>query len=256
MKRFQLSGQTGYTLAELLVALAMTGLIMVGVATLYITGQGIYQAGANQAQALQSSRIAMATLEEDLRLAGYGFPSVANQPKITAATPTSITFWADLTNGSTSLTNDVAVGNTILQVTSTAGIKAGDTIYLINGGQFETPTVVSVTATTITINPAAGAAYPRGAQVGRPTLITYTWNPDTQMLDKNAGEGAGLEPVASGIPFFQFSYFGVQGIDNDAPLTPPITSPANIRRIQIQMRVQSIGEQIVMTSDIRPRNIP
>jgi prepilin-type N-terminal cleavage/methylation domain-containing protein len=262
LKRFHSFGQRGFTLAELLVALAMTGLILSAVVTLYYTGNGIYQAGANQAQAMQGSRISMAMIQEDLRLAGYGFPSVTGQLKITTATPTSITFWADLTNRSTSLSANVNAGDTTLNVGGTAGLNAGDNVFLINGGQWERRTVVSKTASTITVSVASDpwkssdcpCSFPLGAQVGRPKSIAYVWNAGT--LTKDDGEGGGPQIITTGVPAFQLTYFGVVGTDNDASITSPSTNLANIRRIQIQMTSQSTGEQVVMTSDIRPRNIP
>src|SRR6266705_1964681 len=72
-------------------------------------------------------------IEEELRLAGYGFP--AAQQKILAASPTGITFWADLINASTRITANANAGDTILNVASGTGFTAGDVIYLMNTDQ-------------------------------------------------------------------------------------------------------------------------
>ncbi|MFQ5990038.1 MAG: PilW family protein [Candidatus Methylomirabilales bacterium] len=86
--------QRGFTLVELLVALAIVGLIMAGVVHLYMTSSKIHAGGVGRVGAQQAARAVMVMMGEDLLLAGYGYPTA---PKITAATPTSVTFWADLT---------------------------------------------------------------------------------------------------------------------------------------------------------------
>ncbi len=247
--------QRGFTLFELLMALAIMGLVMAGVVSLYTTGNSIYLAAANQVETQQAARGAMLMLEENLLLAGDGFPTVPGLPKITAADPISITFWADLTNGSTLLSADVNPGNKTLNVNSAAGIKSGDTVYLISGGQWEARTVSSVTGTTITITAGAGAFYPQGAQVGRPKAIRFSWNANT--ISKDAGEGGGPQSLADGVQAFQLRYFDAGNNE-----IPPVNLPgnlANIRRIAITVTVQSASAlnkgTFIITSDIRPRNL-
>ena len=247
--------QRGFTLFELLMALAIMGLVMAGVVSLYMTGNSIYLAAANQVETQQAARGAMLMLEENLLLAGDGFPTVPGTPKITAATPTSITFWADLTNGSTRLSGDVDPGNTTLNVNSAAGIKPGDTVYLISGGQWEMRTVSSVTGTTITITAGAGAFYPQGAQVGRPKAIAFSWA--ANRISKDAGEGGGLQPLADGVQAFQLRYFNAG--NNEIQPADLTANLANITRIAITVTVQSASAlnqgTFIITSDIRPRNL-
>lgn len=249
--------QRGFTFLELLLALAIMGLVMAGVVSLYMTGSSIYLAAANQVETQQAARGAMLMLEENLLLAGDGFPTAPGIPKITAATPTSITSWADLTNGTTLLFADVNQGNTTLNVNSAAGIKSGDTVYLISGGQWEARTVSSVTGTTITVNPGAGAFYPQGAQVGRPKAVTFSWDAGMKRISKDAGEGGGLQPLADGVQAFQLRYFDA-GNNEIAPVNLP-GNLANIRRIAITVTVQSASAlnpgTFIITSDIRPRNL-
>ena len=63
--------QRGFTLAELLVAIAILGLIMLGVMTLLISGNESYLHGSNQAEAQASVRAGLERMTQDVREAGY-----------------------------------------------------------------------------------------------------------------------------------------------------------------------------------------
>src|SRR6202011_3975266 len=90
--------------------------------------------GQNKTEAQQGARGTL-LMEEDLRQAGYGFPAntIAN-PVFSAASATSVTFWADLTNTSTTLSAAAASGDSTLTGTTGAGFASPNVIYLINGG--------------------------------------------------------------------------------------------------------------------------
>jgi prepilin-type N-terminal cleavage/methylation domain-containing protein len=64
--------QRGFTLTELLVAIAILGLIMLGVMTLLMAGNQSYLTGSNQAEAQASVRAALERMTSDIREAGYG----------------------------------------------------------------------------------------------------------------------------------------------------------------------------------------
>ena len=276
---FCANDQRGFSLAELLVAMAVLGLVMGAVLTVCTTGTSIGLKGENKAEAQQAGRAA-ALLNDDLRLAGYGYPASQSQITpmlptaslppdsaaiITAASATSLTFMADLMNVSTTLSSDANSGTTQLNVTSVANFAAGDSIFLINGGQAAALRVSSITGgdkinvTTGVICPGSPAipspCYPAGSQVGRPRVITYTWSGVT--LSKNAGDGNGLQTLADGIQAFQLRYFNA----GDVEITPPNlpTNLANIRRIALTLTAQSVAAQnrqtFAINSAVRPRNL-
>jgi prepilin-type N-terminal cleavage/methylation domain-containing protein len=268
----------GFTLLEILITLGTSLIVLFAVYTSFESSQATYAAGEQKADIQQSARIAMEMMSADLRLAGYGFPTGAGA--VTVATPTDISFWADLNNASTVIVADVGAGNTTLSVQSAAGIQAGNTIHLINGTVSEQRTAgavnTGVNPHTITLTAATTNAYPWGSQVGRPRLLRYCWhdNPDldgfapppacaalaANTIYKDEGDGGGLQPVANiqnfqvGAANFltQMQYFDA---NNNATATP-----ANIRRITITVGVQSPPgawrqQAFTMISDIRARNL-
>ena len=245
----------GYTLVELLVVCAVLGLVMAGVLTIYMTGNTVALSGQNRTEAQQGARSTL-VMEEDLRLAGYGFPAnTVATPVFVAASATSVTFWADLTNSTTALSAAAAAGATTLQVTSGAGFASPNVIYVINGGQSETKTVGSATATTITLTGGGlVSAYPAGAQVGLPRQITYSWD-GVGTLSKNDGTGA--QPAATGVTAFQLSYY--DATETVIPTASLSASLATIRRVVISMTVQSAAAQnrgtFTLNASVRPRNL-
>lgn len=77
--------QRGFTLAELLVAIAVMGLIMTGVLTLMMTGNEAYLTGSNQVEAQQAARVALDRMVREIRGAGYN-PRGAACPPLTNCT--------------------------------------------------------------------------------------------------------------------------------------------------------------------------
>lgn len=73
MRRINLArvDQRGFTLAELLVAIALVGLVMTGLVTLLMSGNQSYLTGTNQAETQAAMRAAIERLTTDLREAGY-----------------------------------------------------------------------------------------------------------------------------------------------------------------------------------------
>lgn len=280
MNALRVRDQRGFTLTELLVTLAVLGLIMTAVATVQLTGTRIFFTGENQAEAQQAARAAM-LMEDDLRLIGTGCPvpgcfggaAPCNQAQAAptsicqdATTPAAnkIVFWADLANASTNLSAIGNIGAINLSVLNAAGFVVGDRVFIINGNTFEgkTVTVVNAGGNIITVNPGLVVnpldlteVYPIGTVVGRPQVVTYSLA--GTILSRNPGTG--LQPIATGISSLTFSYFNAA----DAALAPLPLSAANaplVRRIQVVTRTQSTSAQNAgafgITTNVRPRVLP
>ena len=245
--------ERGLSLTELLVSCGVLGMVLAALGGILTTGTQVSQDGDSRAQAQQAARAGM-IMEEDLRLTGAGYPPAL--VKITAATPTSLTFWADLTGASTTLTANANVNDTTLNVQDGSGFAAGDVIYLINTDQFSTVTVSNATGPVIVINsPGLPVAYSQGVQVGRPKLIRFVWD-NVNTIFKDPGTGV-LLPLATGVTGCALTYFDA----NDVAIAP-VNLPANlgnIRRIVVTLSAQSAGNQeqhtFSLTSSVRPRNL-
>ncbi len=276
-----LRDQRGFTLAELLITIAILGLIMGAVLGVQMTSSTMFLRGENQAESQQSARASM-LLEEDLRMAGYGCPALgctapgttaANCPApaagalvFNAANASCVDFWADAVNASTTLTAAAAAGATTLTVASTAAISTGNTIYVVNGNTSESRSVTAKTGTTLTVA-ALTNAYPQGVLVGRPRRIVYAINAATGALTKDAGDGNGAQTLATGVTGLTFSYFNTAA-DAAIPIaagTPPAVSATNlllIGRVQIRTTTQSALASgtggfgtFQINSNVRPRNL-
>ena len=88
-------GRGGFTLTELLVAMACVGLVLAGLTGLLVSGQQSFLVGANQVEAQENVRIALQRMADEIRGAGNG-PSGAAFTAIAAGqTATSLVLQND-----------------------------------------------------------------------------------------------------------------------------------------------------------------
>ena len=89
------SGSRGFALSELLVALALVGMVLAALAGLFEHGQRAYLTGVARLEAQQSARVAMERLTRELRGAGLD-PTGAGFPALVSPRPTGFTIQNDL----------------------------------------------------------------------------------------------------------------------------------------------------------------
>jgi prepilin-type N-terminal cleavage/methylation domain-containing protein len=89
----QRMGSGGFTLVELLVAIAILALVMTGVVGLLVSSQRGFVRGFNEAEAVQTTRSAIARMTQELREAGVNPKNAVNpnDSKLTAITAQSAT---------------------------------------------------------------------------------------------------------------------------------------------------------------------
>jgi prepilin-type N-terminal cleavage/methylation domain-containing protein len=75
----------GFTLIELLVTLTLSAFLLAAVYGIFNTSQNSQSLGLDLAGSQQNARIALATLEKDLRLAGHGIPPYVQSPVLVAS---------------------------------------------------------------------------------------------------------------------------------------------------------------------------
>jgi type IV pilus assembly protein PilW len=87
-------GHGGFSLVELLVVLAVLGLVMAGALGLLEAGMRSYALGAARTEAQQAARVALERIARELRQAGYD-PAGVGTAAIVEAEPTRLTFQVD-----------------------------------------------------------------------------------------------------------------------------------------------------------------
>ena len=90
-----IDAESGFTLADLLVATALLGLVMAGLLGVLRSGIASYRWGAARVEAQQSARVALERMARELRSAGYD-PKSAGFEAIVIAEPARIVLQTDL----------------------------------------------------------------------------------------------------------------------------------------------------------------
>ncbi|MFH2013085.1 MAG: prepilin-type N-terminal cleavage/methylation domain-containing protein [Pseudomonadota bacterium] len=219
--------EKGFTLIELMIALALAGILMVSIYNLYISQSTTYTVQAQVSDMQQNARVAMDIVSRHLRMAGFG------QPNWTTINGTSGISYrgVNVTDGGTGnpdiltivgcidpplgkLRSAVVAGATtiILQSTSQANSFNTTTKSDILIGDIENAKVTGITggALTIDTNPFLsgdqGAVYsfPVGTNVYLVKRVTYTI--DNNSLKRNENTGSGNEEIALNIEDLQVTY--------------------------------------------------
>jgi prepilin-type N-terminal cleavage/methylation domain-containing protein len=159
--RTWLQNQRGFTLAELLVAAAVTGLVMAGVFVVQRGGQQAYLLGSNRVETQQNARVALDLMTRELRSA----QSVTTIASCTNDVCTDLTFVDQ--NGQTV---QYALAGTTLNRT-----VGGTTTALIGGAQALAMTSYSVyDATSPTAPPTTTTTDPTQVKVITISVTTKT----------------------------------------------------------------------------------
>lgn len=150
-----ISKENGFTLVELLVALALTGLVMTVVYKTFASQQKVYVMQENGSAMQQDLRSAMEIVSKDLRMAGYS-PSRPGDAGIVTATASTLTFTLDSEEDG-DLADDpgdritYSLSGTTLGRTSGAGVPqpVGDNIDALNFVYLDADGNVTATLTDI-----------------------------------------------------------------------------------------------------------
>jgi Tfp pilus assembly protein PilW len=140
-------GSSGHTLVELLVGVALLGLVLSGVLALLRSGLDAYGWGRARVESQQSARVALERMVKELRDAGYD-PAAAGIDAVVAAEPARVTFQRDL-NG------NGAVDPTSERVTFV--LRAGDSVLRRDAGAGAQPLAEHVRRLAFTYFDGAGA---------------------------------------------------------------------------------------------------
>ncbi|HLC41239.1 MAG TPA: type II secretion system protein [Methylomirabilota bacterium] len=249
----QLGNQTGYTLVELVVGVALMGVIFAVVTQLFQISLTVQARGNTTEEALSQARTPLTQLAHDLQHAGAGFAAATGV--FTQATATSFVFLGDLDDLETTLTAAAAIGATSLRVASTNGLAVGKVLLVSDGPVRENLTLSGISGSTLTVSGALVNSYPTGSAVRSVESVTYTFASPTLSRSQDGGASADM---ADNLSTFAFIY-------QDGS-TPPITlAPTTqairdqIRQVTVQLSGQGTGAQPAIRNFqlvARPRNLP
>ncbi len=234
--------QRGFTLTELLVAMAIVALVMTGLLTLLKKGNESYLAGANQVEAQATVRAALERMTQEIREAGYnplGLP-----PCVGLVPPNCLDGVINQTATGFVIQNDWN-GTGVIQAGITVPVQYfwGGVATNVNRGEQITYSLVPVGATwTLQRQESAVDAAPQ-------PLVT-------NVVNANLG---GVQPF---FQYLDFSGCAIGACNN--PTTGAPTTQADIRTVVVNFQVGVQGQtpgswqtgavQVTMNDRIRLRN--
>lgn len=252
------SAASGYTLAELLVAMAVAGLLMAGVFGVYQASQQSYGAATAGEEALLVARAAIDRMTSDIKMIGGGWSKPSGA--ILAASPTHISFLADV-NADTldskgedaRLEVDAPPGATLVRVSSSQGFSAkkpgdpnGEFLQISDGAVSENRLVTQVAGRLLTLGSGLSTSYPARSLVRSIETVSYALD-GAGTLRRTVG-GSGAQPLASRVRSLHLTYWDEK--DPPAEILPVSQSDRDrVRRVTIKLviLVSSSGSSTVRT---------
>ncbi len=285
----------GYTLVELLIVVAIVGMVAGAIVGVYQVSQSIYVRATALEAAQLGVRAGLDRMANELRLIGsfwVGANGAGNA--ITAATSTSITFMASVDDRS-------MVGNPLAQAPEATASPAttltsvplsltattineafkcygnpalNDYIYIADGGTRDVRQIATINGNstcnnindrTITLTSNLSSIYPAGSLVRDVKIITYARNAADKTLTRSQG-GSGADAIVDNVTGLTFIYYDTTGSrlppgqDQNPPPCPvpgPNPDPSLIREIRVDLKVQGAdGSARCMTTRVKPRSLP
>jgi prepilin-type N-terminal cleavage/methylation domain-containing protein len=265
------AAQAGVTLTELLVTMAVTGLVAAGLYGFFMTTSQTYTDQAVIARMLQNATTAMSRISQDIRMAGTFW-----------STPCALEPLVSATNGPPGrieirqMLDDPAVRievaplppagqsqtSAVLQVVSTTGFQARDTAFITDGVQCTRFTVTQVVGggpPGLQHNPAADLNSPGGPGYLYPaeTSLVYrvatnrrviysidTSDPATPWLTRDTGTGP--RRLVPDIESLRFSY-----VMNTGPI---ISDPATVTTAAQAAMIRVVHVSVTSRAD-RPNRL-
>jgi len=216
--------ERGFTLVELLVAMAISGIVMAAVYTAFVTQQKSYTVQDQVAEMQQNARVGLDMIAREVRMAGYGqpdwsIPADTNDDGVNENVTDPVTV-VDVGGGSyritvigcfepnpATLSAAAPAGNTTLTLQSTTEASRLNTTTKNNIfiGGFENARITNVSGKVLTIdtdpdisgNQGLVWSYDTGTEVNLVKAVTYYIEDNTLRRDENTG--AGGQPLAENI---------------------------------------------------------
>ncbi|MFP4013141.1 MAG: PilW family protein [Chitinispirillaceae bacterium] len=216
------SGEKGITLVELLVAMVLVSLVLVGIFRLQrdISMKGDRE--SNKAVLHKDITTAAQMLEKDIRSAGYGIPG--NGVSISEQSGNDrLSILVNLDQKKATLTSEVKASDTRIAVAAESGIVGGDWIDLYSGANHSVVKVLEVkkgVVDTLVLNGSAGVDVAAGSTLGHAEEMGYF-----------IGDGGGLYKMKKGRDILisgnmvelNFAAFDNDGVELSGDLTDAVS---------------------------------
>lgn len=258
----RLKAEEGYSLAELVIAMAVTSMLFAAVWLVFDTSQKGYTRAAALEDAQAGARSGLDRMLSELRLAGgYWVGVIGGGNGITAAAETSITFVADVdadtvsagvettlkSDASADVTLDVSGVPTAFNTYTDTSLN--DYAYVANGAAREVRQVSKVSGSTITLASALTSTYSKDSIVRSVETVTFGLDTKTNSITRKLGGGT-AETLVDNVSALKLTYYDGSN--------PPVTTTdlSQIREIAITLTTKgSDGSLRTLTSRVRPRNL-
>ena len=251
------NGTAGFSLIEVLAAIAILGIAMTAVFSTFLFQQKSYTTQVRVAEMQQNLRDAMEMISRDIRMCTYGIPSNVNivdneitsrylKPVNSTSGPDGIyvLYRYDGDAAYPSFDNvNMGAGATTVTLTSTAGFAAGDRILVYSATNADLRQVATAAGTTLTLQAGVGTAY-SGATLARVRYVRYYVDNTTDaahptmMVDRRNGQS---QPLADDIEDLQFQYSMdtngdgvIEVVDNNA-----VGNASFVRQVHVYLLARS-----------------
>jgi prepilin-type N-terminal cleavage/methylation domain-containing protein len=273
----------GFSLIELMVALALTSVVVISVFSVMFGSQKATSRVTKLVENRQNTRAALQLLERDVRMAGSGWGRTVVQGVYGGATigvrGVTTGYGGSLAandtlqimggwDAATTLRLPLALQTDVIKVTSAAGFAVGDFMVVTSGTWAHLFKITSITTNDITCSnsstynngtragwPGGGTGYPTGAQVYRASWVSYR-------VDSTLARKPMLVRREAGRPDQFVAYdvrqFTVTYLLQDESLTRNPADPSMIDRLRpvVSTRLITPGQASVLDSawaTVKPR---
>jgi type IV pilus assembly protein PilW len=229
----------GLTLIELLIALAISAILIAAIYRTFIGQQKSYTVQEQVADMQQNVRVAISKMMREIRMAGFGSISdVLDLPggvnnfshEVNPEGTNKITivggFRQIRQDNGDPITVDSASGTQVTLNYATDAFDGAKHKFISIGG-IESNTVQSRDGAKLTLDNPLKLSHPTGTPIFKIQAITYDLglSDGKPVLRRNENTDGGSQPLAENIENVQFEYFDANG--------NPTAIPANIRMIRV-----------------------
>jgi len=253
----------GLTLIELLIALALSSILIAALYQIFISQHKTYGIQDQVVDMQQNARFAIGQMTREIRMAGYGgnilaiFSSINGFTNIITPADNSITIiLADYVGV---LKQTATKGLNQLKVTDASKFNTDKKKYLCLNG-LNNYLIQSVVTDTITLTTSLSEDHIINEPVYLVKAITYTLglSGGKPALRRNENTGGGAQPVAENIESLQFTYLDKNG---NVSANPPdirmvkVTVTAKTNRFDPEYKGGDGYRRRILSSHIKVRNV-